>query len=215
MSYHDTVGARKEVRGSQGQSPTRLQALQGATLRSPRSLQTGGGGWARGESLTRPKEGPCLDHREGGSHGAHRHGKSPTRRHEKQPLRHSLSNQEEVGLGDGLTHELQAAMRHAAARESEVHTNHHHHHVCDVNRRTSHPPVRKEMQTVYLDENKAANAAGRVRSENIHLASASARFKCTLIYIIYVHTHKLTHTHTHTLTHSHKHTHTHTHTERE
>jgi hypothetical protein len=128
MSYHDTLGARKEVRGSQGQSlsPTRLQALQGATLR------------------------------------AHRHSKSPTRRHEKQPLSHSLSNQEEVGLGDGLTHELQAAMRHATARESEVHVHHHHHHVCDVNRHTSHPPVRKEIQTVYLDENKAANAAGRV-----------------------------------------------------
>ena len=131
-----------------GQSSTRLLALEGATHRSPRSLLTGGGGSAR------------LEHRERGSHGTHRHSTSPkTRRQDKQPLSHSLSNQEEVGLGDGLTHELQAAMRHAAARESELHVHHHHHHVCDVNRRTSHPPVRgakesREIQTLYVHTHK-------------------------------------------------------------
>ena len=177
MSYHDTVGAHKEVRGSQGhvegQSQPRLQAWQGATLRPPRSLQTSGGGLACGESPTsrkgfRNEAGTRLEHREGGSHGTHRHSsnsKSPTRRQEKQPSTHSLSNQEEMGLGDGLTHELQAAMRHVADREAERHVHHHHHH---VNRRTSHSPVggaeerRKEIQTVYLDVNKAAKGAGRV-----------------------------------------------------
>ncbi len=106
-------------------------------------------------------KGAAKSHRESAYHGARRHSMSPTRRLEKLPL----SNQEEMGLGDGLTHELQAAMRHAAARKSG-HQHHHQHHQHRGPPSTPTPrgaeERRKEIQTVYLDENKAASAAGRV-----------------------------------------------------
>jgi len=147
--------ANEKLNGiSRFESRDKGAAKSPTTQMSPRSLQTGGGRL------------PRLEHRESAYHGARRHSMSPTRRLEKLPL----SNQEEMGLGDGLTHELQAAMRHSAARKSELHVHHHqHHHQHHQHRGPPSTPTprgaeerRKEIQTVYLDENKAASAAGRV-----------------------------------------------------